>query len=213
MRMSELSARSGVPIATIKYYLRDGLLHPGVATGATRASYDESHARRLRLIRALADVAGMRLEQVRSVLAAVDDPETSVHDALGSALMPGSPGADADPRTRDRADRLIDSWQWTVEPDSYNRDSLASALAVLESLDFPLSDEMLGRYAEAMHGIAETEVADVPTDSRENAVVHGVIGTLLVEPVLASIRRLAHEEASRRRLGAATVRRGRRSRA
>ena len=212
MQVSELSARSGVPVPTIKYYLRAGLLHPGVATSATRATYDDSHARRLRLIRALADVAGMRLEQVRSVLAAVDDPETSLHDALGSALMPSAPGGDGDPEFRRRADRLIESWHWQVAPNSYNRDSLAAALAVLEALEHPLSDEMLDHYAHAMHGIAEAEIAGVPTGSREDAVVHAVVGTLLVEPVLSAIRRLAQEEASQRRLGSKGVRRSRRPR-
>ncbi|MDQ6641642.1 MAG: MerR family transcriptional regulator, partial [Actinomycetota bacterium] len=31
MLMSELSQRSSVPVATIKYYLREGLLHSGQA--------------------------------------------------------------------------------------------------------------------------------------------------------------------------------------
>ena len=31
MLMAELSRRSGVPVATIKYYLREGLLPPGEA--------------------------------------------------------------------------------------------------------------------------------------------------------------------------------------
>ncbi|MFD0479411.1 MerR family transcriptional regulator [Nonomuraea thailandensis] len=58
MRISELSARSGVAIPTIKYYLREGMLHQGEQTAATRAEYDETHLRRLRLIRALLDVGG-----------------------------------------------------------------------------------------------------------------------------------------------------------
>ncbi|WP_346281659.1 MerR family DNA-binding transcriptional regulator, partial [Pseudonocardia sp.] len=32
MRMAELSARTGVPIPTIKFYLREGLLPPGERT-------------------------------------------------------------------------------------------------------------------------------------------------------------------------------------
>jgi DNA-binding transcriptional MerR regulator len=55
MLMAELSRSSGVPVATIKYYLREGLLPPGAATSATRAEYDEAHLRRLRLTRALED--------------------------------------------------------------------------------------------------------------------------------------------------------------
>ncbi|MCE5290009.1 MAG: MerR family transcriptional regulator, partial [Nocardiaceae bacterium] len=60
MWMAELAARSGLSVATIKYYLREGLLHPGEAVGQTRTRYDDSHVRRLRLIRALTDVANLR---------------------------------------------------------------------------------------------------------------------------------------------------------
>ena len=60
MWMSELSSRSGLPVPTIKYYLREQLLHAGEAVGATRARYDDSHVRRLRLVRALTEAHGGR---------------------------------------------------------------------------------------------------------------------------------------------------------
>ncbi|MPZ93329.1 MAG: MerR family transcriptional regulator [Propionibacteriales bacterium] len=211
MQMAELSGASGVPVATVKFYLRDGLLPPGEPTSATRAAYDESHVRRLRLIRALADVAGLRLDQIRHVLAVVDDESTSCAEALGTALMPRTADAGPDPEARRRVDRLIRRWRWRVGPDSRNRDSLARALSVLDSLEHPMPDEMLDRYAEAMHQVADAEVSSVPTDNRDRAVLHAVVGTLLVEPVLASIRRLAQEEISRRRL-TGRLRKGRRPR-
>jgi len=58
MRISALATAAGLPLATVKYYLREGLLHPGVASSATQASYDEAHVRRLRLIRALTGPVG-----------------------------------------------------------------------------------------------------------------------------------------------------------
>ena len=96
MWMSELSSRSGLPVPTIKYYLREELLHPGEAVGATRARYDDSHVRRLRLVRALTEVAGMRLEDVRRVLVAIDDPSLSFHEAIGSAHTRLPPVAEGD---------------------------------------------------------------------------------------------------------------------
>ena len=51
MRISELASRSGVPPATVKYYLREGLLHPGRALSRTQADYDASHVDRVRLVR------------------------------------------------------------------------------------------------------------------------------------------------------------------
>ena len=41
MRISELSTRSGVPVPTIKYYLREGLVPEGARSSPTQAEYDE----------------------------------------------------------------------------------------------------------------------------------------------------------------------------
>ena len=73
MRLAELSERSGVPIATIKYYLREGLLSPGHQINARTAEYDEEHLRRLRLVRALIQVGRLPVATVREVLGHVDD--------------------------------------------------------------------------------------------------------------------------------------------
>ena len=37
MRISDLAETTGVPVHTLKYYLREGLLMPGEATSRTRA--------------------------------------------------------------------------------------------------------------------------------------------------------------------------------
>src|SRR3546814_16121295 len=48
MRISKLSERACLPVGTVKFYLRSGLLHPGLATSATPARSDPSHLDRLR---------------------------------------------------------------------------------------------------------------------------------------------------------------------
>jgi AcrR family transcriptional regulator len=47
MKIKELVEKSGLPRSTIQYYLREGLLHPPLKTGLTRATYDETHLQRL----------------------------------------------------------------------------------------------------------------------------------------------------------------------
>src|SRR5688572_27425951 len=93
MRISELSARTGVPVATIKYYLRERLLPAGERTSATQAQYDEMHERRLQLVRALVEVAGLSIERVRRVLAVVDEPPSSMAALLHHATDPDSVGS------------------------------------------------------------------------------------------------------------------------
>src|SRR4051812_12814011 len=74
MQMSELAARTGVPVATLKFYLREGLLHPGVALSQTRAAYDDAHIRRVGVIRALTETVGLSVQQARGVLEVIDAP-------------------------------------------------------------------------------------------------------------------------------------------
>ena len=65
MRISELSRHSGVPVSTIKFYIREGLLPSGVRSQRNQASYDEAHLRRLDLIRSLQEAGGLALDTVR----------------------------------------------------------------------------------------------------------------------------------------------------
>ena len=85
MRVAELSRRSATTVPTIKFYLREGLLPPGEATGRNQAEYDEAHVRRLRLIRALLDVGGLSVAAAREVLSVVDTPGVPDHELLGAA--------------------------------------------------------------------------------------------------------------------------------
>jgi DNA-binding transcriptional MerR regulator len=197
MWMAELSSRSGLPVPTIKYYLREGLLHPGEATGATRARYDESHVQRLRLIRALTEVARLRLETVRQVLADLHAAD-SWHDAVGSAHGRLSPLPDRPPTAAalSRVQELLDRQGWDLAEESPHRLALATALDAMAELGRPVSDRLLDRYAAAMRDVAEAEIGALP-DDREAAAEMAVIGTVLLEPALLSVRRIAEENASR----------------
>ncbi|MET8678599.1 MerR family transcriptional regulator [Streptomyces sp. NPDC004647] len=86
MRIGGLGRRTGVPVPTIKYYVREGLLPARQLTSRNQANYDESHERRLRLIRALLDVGGMSVASITDVPAAVADSAKPVHKVLGAAV-------------------------------------------------------------------------------------------------------------------------------
>src|SRR4051812_22378331 len=102
MRVGELSRRSGVPIPTIKYYLREGLLPPGAATAANQADYSEEHLRRLQLIRALIDVGGVSVAAARDVVAALGTHADDPLELLGAAQSAVAP--------RHRPDRETADW-------------------------------------------------------------------------------------------------------
>lgn len=190
--MSELADRSGVPIPTIKFYLREQLLPRGQLSSRTQASYDDSHLRRLRLVRSLVEVAGLRLEVVRRVLAAVDDEAMTRHDVLGRAHSSLSPTAPASSEDLDQVEGLLEQWGWKLHDQSPLPAALAQALLALDSLGHPMSDEALEAYAKAAVAVASVDVSQLPVD-RSDAVETAVVGTLLREPVLLILRRMAQE--------------------
>ena len=203
MRISELAQHSGVSVATIKYYLREGLLPEGQRTSATQAQYDVGHEARLRLIRALIGTAGLSIAEVRRVLAAIDEPPESLHNLLGVAadVVSGPVGRRPD---HERVHELMRQWDWPVaEMDCPSHEALAAALDALDEADFVLPDGALEVYRDHMEQIATFELSTVPTDSPTAAVRYVVLGTVLPEPLLLALRRLAQQAASARRFGGA----------
>jgi DNA-binding transcriptional MerR regulator len=203
VRIAELSRESGVAVPTIKYYVREGLLRPGELTSPNQAQYDESHVRRLKLIRALVDVGGLSIAETRDVLAATDDPGASVHETLGKAQYATTPRRDyhVDEVTRAAAVREVDDLLrrrgWQVKATSPARELLAEAISALHALG---QDDLLPKletYAVAAEAVAAADLALIlGRDSLESMVEGVAIGTILGDVVLAALRRLAQENAS-----------------
>ena len=91
IRMAALARLSGVPAATIKHYLREGLLpQPELKTGRNMAFYDASLAERIKKIKTLQREHFLPLRVIKSVLEGrvsdVDDAETAaaIQRALAS---------------------------------------------------------------------------------------------------------------------------------
>ena len=53
-------------------------------------------------------------------------------------------------------------------------------------------------YAAAMRDVASRELERVPFDTPADALRYVVLGTVLIEPLLLALRRLAHQDASNR---------------
>lgn len=200
MRISELSRASGVSTATIKYYLRESLLHEGQLTSATQASYDDSHVARLALIRALVGAGGLSLAATRRVLEELDREELTLHPLLGVTQDLFTDTADEGVDTTE-ALRLVAELGWESYPESPAVRRLAVALQAIESAGVGIEWDHLLAHGRAMATVAERDVAEIPSDSRGAAVRYVVLGTILMEPVLGALRQLAHIDASARRFG------------
>ncbi|BAC70400.1 transcriptional regulator [Streptomyces avermitilis] len=212
MRLAELSERSGVPLATIKYYLREGLLAPGRRISATTAEYDEGHLRRLRLVRALIQVGRVPVATAREVLGHVDDDSLGRTIRLGAALwaLPQVPEPDEEDENvraaQHEVDQLLRTLDWTTAQNlssiSPAHRSLVVAVATLRRLGYAWDAELMAPYAQLMHQAAVRDLDFVETHPSEAEKVEtAVAAAILFEPVLRALHRLAQEEESARRYG------------
>ncbi|MEV3860987.1 MerR family transcriptional regulator [Streptomyces sp. NPDC050095] len=212
MRLAELSASSGVPVGTIKYYLREGLLPPGRRISKTQADYDEAHVRRLNLVRALIQIGGVPVATAREVLAHVDDETLGTTFRLGAAMwaLPQPPEAPADdPLVREVTevvDRCLEAVGWehareigALSP-SYRW--LVTTVTTVVRLGYASDPEVLLAYARQMDEVARLDmerIEDLEGDAEKAELV--VAAAVLFEPLLLALRRLAQEEHSTRRYG------------
>lgn len=73
LRIGELAEASGVPVPTIKHYLREGLLPEGTKTSRNMAYYPPELVDRVKLIKQLQEERFMPLRAIKAVLD--EDPE------------------------------------------------------------------------------------------------------------------------------------------
>ncbi len=203
VRISELSRASGVPIPTIKYYVREGVLPGGQPTARNQAAYDESHLHRLRLVRALVDVGGLCIAAVRAVLDAIGDESLSTHKMLGVAHHALGPPPDRGSvpedvmQTRKDVDLFLGELGWKVSPQAPSRRKLADALLALRRLGRDVDTKAFMPYAKAADDLASQELAAMPDDAPRADLVEGaVVGTVVFEAALVALRKLAQEHHS-----------------
>ncbi|MGW7755379.1 MerR family transcriptional regulator [Streptomyces violaceusniger] len=210
MRLAELSERSGVPTATIKYYLRERLLPPGERITATKSEYGEEHLRRLRLVRSLIQVGRMPVATAREVLAATEDESLSQNTRMGAAVWALPHGAEPDEddphaaRAREQVDTVLRRMDWShgqeLGDTSPAYRMLVTAIASLDRLGYPHDTEHLLVHARLAGELAVADLDLVETYDTPPERIEAVVAlTVLYEPVLLSLRRLAQTEESSRR--------------
>ena len=211
MRISELSETSGVPVPTIKFYLREGLLHAGEKLTPRLTEYDETHRRRLGLLRILREVGDVPVDRLGQLVATTQSRHSSVHEMLAAASealapepAPAGPGRAA---VREVADGLIADAGWSnVGPDSVDRDNLASVLEAIVRYQTHTSDPaVLMHYVQAADQIARNEIWHLDTSKdRLEFLEEMVVGQVVFGRLLAILRRLGEEHYSAARFGAVT---------
>jgi len=203
MKIAELSRRAGVPIPTIKFYIREGMLPRGERTGRNQAAYSEAHVERLGLIGTLQQV-GLSLAAIKQALQAMDSTQDDTGDFMAiavGALAPPSPARDdvADGETEARAEALLRTMarqrDWSIDEECAAWHAAVRACAVvLDAWPSAFTEPDLERYAAVAEQMAAFELPETwnPAASRAEALKYVVLGTVLFEPLILALRRLAH---------------------
>ena len=206
MRIAELSRRSGVTPATIKYYLREELLPPGVHTHPNQVEYAEHHVTRLRLIRALIDVGGLSVSATSDLLAIFDSADIDAWESVGKAQYAvsssrASPAAAADAAAGKTVDALLNKRDWRIRADSPARRQLIDVCATLHALGHDDIIAALDDYATAVEKVVEIDMSLIKEQPDVSGVIEKVIvGTILGDVAISALRQLAQEHLSRPQL-------------
>lgn len=199
MLVSELAERADVPLATVKYYLREGLLPAGVTTGPRRAEYGETHLRRLRVLRLLREVGAVPVTSLREVVQALDDADLPVHDtmALVADVITAKPeSAEQDPESLAIVDAVVAAMGWDgVRAESVDRQRLASLVSLLNGPG-PVAAgvDVLTFYAQIADQLARAEIALVDHSAERSQLLEQMVtGSVVYGQVFELLRQLGHE--------------------
>lgn len=197
MRMSELSRTTDTPVATVKFYLREGLLPPGIRTSPNQAQYGEEHVRRIRLVRALLGPGGLDVATTREVIAAIDSDLPLPH-VFGVAQRAASVRIDERNMDADalaRADELLAGL--AIHPDNPGRAATAAVLRAFDSVGQHDAHDWYRRYVDAALLVAEADLDLVELRAtRDEKAETVVVGTALGDALFAALRRAAQEHVS-----------------
>ncbi len=207
MKISQLCDQTGVSVASIKFYLREGLLPSGERTSANQAEYGDTHVERLRLIRALIDIGGLSVATARRVLEAVDSPELPLDYVFGIAQYAVSDATLYEPIDPESiglrtVDAVIERMGWDVTDENPGRQGAARVLDTYAELGHSHLAEISQNYVEAAELIARSDLDAVAkrVDVRDMAETV-VVGTVLGDGLVASLRRIAQEHIAHQMFG------------
>jgi DNA-binding transcriptional MerR regulator len=190
MQLRELSTLTGMPIASIKYYLREGILPAGSRVSATRSDYSEAHVRRIKTIQTLRSVNGLSVAQIREIVALVDRGASRVEilrglqreiQALGGPL-PGQTGAG----------NAVVSQRGRPDIPTAAQGALEDHLEHMGALGITIPSEALETYSRAVELIANVDVNDAASaEDLDTLVTRSAIGMHMHSQLVLKLLALA----------------------
>ncbi len=212
--LGELARAADLPIGTVKYYLREGLLPQGRLRSPTRADYGPAHLERLRLLRLLREVGAVPVDRLRDLVTALADGDETGRLTLlaaGSSALAGTvAGHRADGRTRRgpgrRAGRhrRLDRCCCAGAPSGRRCAGVLETVLGWEDLGLPVRSADLAPYVEAADHVARHDVAALDDAEPTALLTQLVVGQVVYGRLLEVLRRLGEAHHSIQRYGPGT---------
>lgn len=202
MKLGELARSVDTTTASIKFYIREGLLPAGRKINQTTAVYDESHHHRLALILGLRGIIGTPLTRIADLIAVIDDPESGRLDVMETAQMIGVEGRSGDvgagPVGASAAvARIIEEQDWP-DAQSQARAAVERRLVRMREHGVDVNPQTLSRIAVAVESIGLMGL-DV-SGTRDEVALGVAVGTYEVSQLVVDMLSLAQTSHSIRSL-------------
>lgn len=180
MKLSELSAQSGVSTTTLKHWMRVGILPAGTLRNRTTAIYEQSHVDRALLIAVMRDSYAASTAAIRALTDLIDSDGVSTLEVMNAcqSFALGTPrGSETDPGLaayRERTYELMRRRDWRGYPGAAER-GLAHALAQAAEVGLDYDVDELMRYADALEPFAGRNIAALQPDGSPDVVARRML--------------------------------------
>lgn len=197
MRLAELAAESGVSIASIKFWIREGILPPGEKITATSADYGTRHLERIAVIRMFREDLRVPLAEVAELVALIDDPavDLGLVQERCQVLVLGLHRRPAGGLRREHRaiSELCATMGWP-DTGSWAREELA---AILHEHPELVPERILLLYARGFDEVARENVRlTSATGSRDRVALETARGVALILRLERAVSAMAHSSAS-----------------
>jgi len=199
MKFSELARRTGASTASLKFWMREGILPAGELRNQTTAVYTQRHVERVGLIQILREEFDASIGRIHDLTALIDSPESSLLDvmeacqviATGMVIPP-----DVDAAQAELIARLRERMGWS-HYNSVAASALAHALAGSARVGYPYDLDDLVLYGQALEPIATADIGSIQPEGTPDAVARNLLVAAAAQNrVLVAVNQLAHTAAA-----------------
>ncbi|MFC4138675.1 MULTISPECIES: MerR family transcriptional regulator [unclassified Microbacterium] len=198
MKLSEFARTTGATTATLKFWMREGVLPAGELRNQTTAVYGQRHLDRVALIQTLRAEFDMPIAGIRDLTALIDRTDVVPLDVMEACqvIATGLAVGEAHDEYAELIGELHDRVGW-IRFDSLAAGVLANALAASARVGYPYRLEVLEQYARMLDPIAEADLGAIHPEGTLDVMARNLLVAAAAQNrVLVAMNQLAHTAAA-----------------